>query len=294
MAATLAILPALLAAGNSPVGEEHHAASAACSRMFDPYKVRIAVLRSCGDQVYPLRSVTTLPGGGKAYSYPGAGLTFTMPPAHFDPLRASDRHLSEYGFPTRRQLGAGWYGVVRHMQHVVSPPPYLVALTGVRAGLGRLRQALNSATGRPCDNGTSDTCWGGYIVQNHHYTEVDTRCFEPDFTTSSCNITAMIQWAGMGGFGTNKLGQDGTMFNVPNGGAHQAFTAKVSQGDPGNLVPVNLYATPDYEFFAQVTWDPGNSRYDFTVVNEHTNASVNVHSSPVSGHDGSTADAQAL
>ncbi|HEY2443564.1 MAG TPA: hypothetical protein VGI31_10550 [Streptosporangiaceae bacterium] len=250
--------------------------------MFDPYTVRVRVLRSCDDQVFQLGSVKNLPGGGMAYSYPTTGFTFTLPPSHFDPLKASDRRLREYGFPTRRQLGAGWYSVVRHMQHPVTPPPYLVALAGVSAASPGAGRAVSSAQGRPCQSGITVLCWGGRYVTGHTYTSVDTKWWEPHFTASGCDTAAWSQWAGLGGIFGGYLGQDGTLFNAPNAGAHQAFIAKVSSGDPGNAIPVGLYATPGYQFFASVAWDAGNSWYDFELVNEHTNQSVTAHSSKVS------------
>jgi hypothetical protein len=274
------------------------AAPASCSRMADPYKLRVAQLLSCGDHVFSLGRVSRLSGGGRAYSYPGAGITITLPPPRFNPLRATDRQLSEYGFPTRRWLGAKWYGVVRHMRHPVAPPRYLVALNaraavprGVTTSAAAPRGVTASAVqGEPCSNSQNDACWGGYYAQYHAYFEVDSRWWEPTFTTSSCQTTAWVQWVGLGDIFGNDLGQDGTTFNVPNAGAHQAFIAKVSTGDQGDIVPVDLYATPGYQFFAQVTWDSTNSWYDFSLVNEHTDNYMNPHSSPVSGYDDQSAE----
>ena len=133
-------------------------------------------------------------------------------------------------------------------------------------------------------------CWGGYDVQGHTYTSVDSKWWEPTFAPDSCQTTAFSQWVGLGGINQNKLGQDGTAFNLPDAGAHQAWIAKVAPGDNGNTVPVDLYATPGQQFFAETTWDPGNSRYDFVLVNEHTGASLTPHSSQVPSYDGSTAE----
>jgi hypothetical protein len=295
VAATAAISLAVATVGHGPVRDYHgtssgHRVSALCSKSFDPYKAKTAVVRSCGNEVVPRGSVTSLPGGGKAYTYPGAGLTFPVPPAHFDPLKASDRRLSEYGYPTRHQLGASWYGVVRHMRHPVVPPPYLVVLRHVHVPAPRPGPAPLLAQGRPCEGMDQSECWGGYDVTGHTYTSVDSKWWEPTFGSTSCQTTAFGQWVGLGGINHNKLGQDGTLSGGADAGAHQAFIGKVSANDPGNSVPLNLFATPGQQFFAEVTWDPGNSRYDFVLVNEHTGDSLTPHSSQVDGYDGSTAE----
>ena len=297
VAASAAISLAAATACDGTVQEQHHGTSgqhrvsALCSKMFDPYKVKTAVVRSCGNEVVPRGSVTSLPGGGKAYAYPGAGLTFTVPPAHFDPLKASDRRLSEYGYPTRHQLGASWFGVVRHMRHPVVPPPYLVVLPRVHTPAPRRGPAPLLTQGRPCSGDNLSECWGGYDVEGHTYTSVDSKWWEPTFVAdNSCQTTAFGQWVGLGGINANKLGQDGTVFNASDAGAHQAFIAKVTSTDPGDVVPVDLYATPGQQFFAETSWDSGNSRYDFVLVNEHTGDSLTPHSSQVSGYDGSTAE----
>lgn len=56
----------------------------------------------CGDVIYPLRQVTALPGGGKAYGY---GVYVQYMPPGFSILKASDSQLAEYGLPTLRGAG---------------------------------------------------------------------------------------------------------------------------------------------------------------------------------------------
>jgi hypothetical protein len=48
----------------------------------------------------PLARVVTYPDGGKAYVYKN-GLAQAVPPAGFDPIRASSAQLARYGFPPR-------------------------------------------------------------------------------------------------------------------------------------------------------------------------------------------------
>ena len=267
---TVAPAPASSSAGARPA-----ASPALCARSFDPYRAKAAVLRSCGDRILPLRSVTSLPGGGKAYSY--GALTQLVPPAHFSPLTASNRQLSEYGFPTRRQLGAQWASLMRHYRGTARPTPFLVQAPGAPRPRGNLNSSYLN--------------WSGYGVTGHDYLGVSAKWFEPSFTSSSCTKPgAFGQWVGLGGASSLPyLGQDGTSFNYPTLGAHQAFV-QVLPNDSNGPVPVALYATPGQLFYAQVFWDPANSWYEYFMENDGTGNMASFHSAPATAHDGSTAE----
>jgi hypothetical protein len=247
---------------------------AQCARSFDPYRTDAPVLRSCGDKILPLRSVTSLPGGGQAYSY--GAFTQLVPPAHFSPLTASDRELREYGFPTRRQLGARWASLMSHYRGTARPTPFLV-------------QAPAAHRPRANTSGTSLN-WSGNVVTGHDYLGVSAQWFEPSFTSSPCTKPgAFGQWVGLGGASALPyLGQDGTSFNYPTLGAHQAFV-QVLPNDNGP-VPVALYATPGQVFYAQVFWNPSNTWYDYFMENAETGKTAMFHSATAAAHDGSTAE----
>jgi hypothetical protein len=273
----LAITLALpLAGAVLALAPAHTAISPAlCARSFDPYRAEASVLRSCGDRILPLRNVTGLPGGGKAYSY--GAFTQLVPPAHFSPLTASDRQLREYGFPTRRQAGTRWASLMRHYRGTARPTPFLV-------------QAPGASRPRANIPGTTLT-WSGYAVTGHDYLGVSAKWFEPSFAGSPCTKPgAFGQWVGLGGASSLPyLGQDGTSFNYPTLGAHQAFV-QVLPNDAKGPVPVALYATPGQLFYAQVFWDPANTWYEYFMENDETGNTVSFHSAPATAHDGSTAE----
>lgn len=274
-----AVAAAVLLAGGmtmaSSAAARHAASPALCAKSFDPYRTDTSVLRSCGDKILPLRSVTSLPGGGKAYSY--GALTQLVPPAHFNPLTAADRQLREYGFPTRRQAGTRWASLMRHYRGSARPTPFLA-------------QAPGAPQPRANIPGTSLN-WSGYAVTGHDYLGVSAKWFEPSFTSSPCTQPgAFVQWVGLGGSSSLPyLGQDGTSFNYPTLGAHQAFV-QVLPNDSNGPVPAALYATPGQLFYAQVFWNPANTWYDYFMENEYTGNMVSFHSAPATAHDGSTAE----
>jgi hypothetical protein len=242
-----------------------------CTRSFNPYKARTSLLRACGDKILTLRNVRRLPGGGKAYDY--GAFTELVPPAHFNVLRASDRQLREYGYPTRRQLGRRWLSIMRHTGRPARPEPFLAQAPAAHPAGRNTPPSLN---------------WSGYDVTGHDYLGVSAKWFEPSFAPSpNCSSTAFGQWAGLG-LGSPYLGQDGTAFNYPTLGAHQAFV-QVLPNDNGP-VAVDLYATPGQLFYVRVLWDPANSWYEYFLKNDHTGANTSFHSAPAAAHDGSTAE----
>jgi hypothetical protein len=242
---------------------------ALCAKSFNPYLEPVSLLRSCGDTILPLQHVTALPGGGKAYSY-GSYTQFT-PPAHFDVLTASDKRLSEYGLPTRSQLGSRFYTVMRHYRYEVAPPKFMMISTS------------SAATTLPN--------WSGFNVNSHTYTDVSATWNEPGFADGGCQDSEFVQWAGLGGDGNDFLGQDGTTFNVPNAGAHQAWIEAINgSGDTNaHIVPVNLFATKGKAFDAFVSWDSLHSWYDYSMTNEDSGATYSGHSRVV-GSDTITAE----
>lgn len=70
--------------------------------------------------------VKSLPGGGEAYIYyiDGVKNTFFVPPKGFNPLKATDAQLAEYGFqprPIDEKLLAEWEDVMSHYKSTPIP-----------------------------------------------------------------------------------------------------------------------------------------------------------------------------
>jgi hypothetical protein len=274
-AAAIAMLCATAQAGSAIATTvvKHHRVPAICEQTFNPYMVAESVLRSCGDRIGGLQRVASLPGGGKAYSY--GTLTQLVPPAHFNVLTASDKQLSEYGFPTRKELGSKWYKVMRHVRSFAAPTRYLVTDPNVSA------PSANSDWAN----------WSGYNVNSHNYTQVTATWEEPSFVTNGCNGDMFVQWVGIGGINSDYLGQDGTSFNVPGFAAHQGFIETIDgTGDPGSgMVVANITSAAGDSFYASTLWNAANSYFNYYMEDYTTGATYSAHSRTVSA-DQSTAE----
>ena len=261
----------LAVAATSGVPEtQHAAASSTCSTEYNPFTKSTAALRQCGDTIYPLQHVGSLTGGGKSYTYPVSGTTITydVPPPGFNPLKASDAQLQEYNLPTRRQFGPLWARLMRSAHHFLTPPPFLVALPNVRAAL------------------TNDH-WSGYMATGHNYTSAFADYTEPHIYPASCHSSSLVEWAGLGGWNTGDLAQDGTAISAPGAGNHQSWI-EVLPLEP-HIMPQPLYATRGDQFNATTTWHTNPERYSFYMVNVHTGDAID----PVVRthyHDPSTAE----
>jgi hypothetical protein len=67
---------------------------------WNPYDGTAAQAKACGLTVYPLTTTTALADGGARYVYQGPGnnpITENVPPAGFNPLKASATELALYG-----------------------------------------------------------------------------------------------------------------------------------------------------------------------------------------------------
>ena len=254
--AALAGLGALGQAGGAVGAARHVPRASLCARSHDPYTESAQVLRSCGDAILPLLRVTPLPGGGHAYDY--GSYTRLIPPAHFSPLRASDRKLAEYGFPTRKQLGKRWYGVMRRFRSVAPATPYLAAAPRVLAG------ACSSPHYPPVA-----CAWSGELIGGSRtFSAVQAIWTEPHFL-SGCSNDAFGQWVGIGGTGQGQvnLGQEGTTFNMPGFGQHQAFIETIINNS-GKPVAASVSAHPGKSFFASMSWNSSSKVFSYFMQND--------------------------
>lgn len=236
--------------------------SALCSRSFNPYKVKIGVLRSCGDKILWLQHVTPLRGGGNAYSY--GEVTVDVPPAHFQVLRASDKQLAVYGIPTRKQLGSKWYGVMRHVRRFNPAPKYLVEVPRAATQAPAELVSRSPHTDDPCTLPGCSYNWAGDYVTGHTYNEVTVIWIEPSFIGAGCSGDEFAQWLGLGGTGsTTNLGQEGTFFNYPDFAAHQAFIETIIDNSGGPVPIKGLVVSHGNSLYGSVYWDSSSEVYDY-------------------------------
>lgn len=152
----------------------------------------------------PDPQITKIEGGGRKYSYayPGlpGGLTVSEPPKGFEPLKASDAELENWGFPPR--------------------PPHESERGQWREMVGNYHEA---AVSQGCvephaQNKTLgdvyDYSWAGYVAENERnpnkwHAVIGT--FYEAYEHGSCSPEAQVsQWVGLGGVYTGRFIQTGT------------------------------------------------------------------------------------
>jgi len=214
----------------------------------------------------------SLAGGGSRYDYviDGSPVHAYMAPPGFDPLMATDAQLDAYGLPPRpadANALRDWTQQMSHM-HMVQPPPFLVELPNVRADT------------------IYATNWSGYMVTGPAatFTHAETWYVEPTFYSSVCSSNAEVTWAGLGGWNSQNLAQNGTLHNVPGANDHQAWWEIL----PGYVVPVNFYAHRGYEFDASTRRISGGFRFYFY---DYYNGAVTAYDAISNSWDGTSAEA---
>ncbi|HXW81743.1 MAG TPA: G1 family glutamic endopeptidase [Acidimicrobiales bacterium] len=226
-----------------------------CSASFNVFSVPPSLLNRCGIVAYPAQRMAALSGGEKTYSYDVAGVevTYTVPPTTFDPLTASDGLLARYGVPPRPSgsaMLATWEKQMAKLRFV-SPPPFLVALS-------------SQATTTTPDY--SDH-WAGYVAYGGPFKKISSTWVQPSLGPSRCHPNSLTIWAGLGGYESASLAQDGTAENTPAIANNQAWWELT----PKSMVPVPLYATVGSAFTADVTY-LGGDKFAFFMENDKTGA----------------------
>jgi hypothetical protein len=168
------------------------------------------------------RSVEDLAGGGHTYLYQvGAHrLSFGVPSASFDALKATDAQLRAYGLPPRPAGAAArarWVTFVGHLGHVVTPD------VTIRAALPDNLPRLPKTTTPEADVAGADgfggvstattSIWAGYVSKessSSYYGNVEGSWVEPSISSSSCSGATHLTWVGIGGYNSQQLLQDGT------------------------------------------------------------------------------------
>jgi hypothetical protein len=158
-------------------------------------------------------AVKALPGGGRKFTYslPGVGVesvTFTEPPAGFEPTSASDKELQDYGFPSRPSNESGiaeWRELVQGYESVAPPTacrgPQVPGPHSPAGGVERVWESGN---------------WSGYVASKPSNTSewhaVIGNFYQPSGTQyPSCKSNArLVDWVGMGGFNSERFIQTGT------------------------------------------------------------------------------------
>jgi len=243
------VLPFTMVVANSGVSAAHLAAGPAnCNSSFDPYHYSQAAISACGYKTFPRLAARNLAGGGSVYEYNMNGkiVKTYSPPKGFRPYSASNARLAEYGFPPRPANPvalAVWRTEMRSWKGSAPAPPFLME-THMRA-----------------DTKYSPN-WAGYVIQDlggNFFTHAEGWYTEPTIYSSRCSKTVEVSWAGIGGWGTGVLAQNGTLYDSSGAANHQAWWEVVPDYA---IVPISFYGHPGYVFDASTRW-LGNNAYRF-------------------------------
>ena len=206
----------------------HAAAAATASKTTVTAKGAVKAKTACADprtatalrgRHLTARSVEDLADGGHTYLYRlGAQrLSFGVPSASFDALKATNAQLRAYGLPPR-PLGAAaharWVTFVSHLGHVVTPD------VTIRAALpDNLPDRPKTTTPDEAGDGfggvstATTSIWAGYVSKESsstYYGNVEGSWVEPSISSTSCSGATHLTWVGIGGYNSQQLLQDGT------------------------------------------------------------------------------------
>jgi hypothetical protein len=319
ISAGLSVAPVLnrpqasLAAPARITGVGSGSTAAACSASFDVFSASRSLLSRCGIVAYPAQRTGATSGGGRTYSYDVAGVvvTYDAPPPSFDPLTASSGLLASYGIPgppAGAASRAAWTLQMKKL-HFVSPPPFLVALSSQATtttspeGPGTTSPGAPSTTSPGAPSTTSPGApsttspgapsitpdysdhWAGYVAYGGSFRKVSSTWIQPSLGPTRCHPNSLTIWAGLGGYESAALAQDGTAENTPAIADNQAWWELTPRG----MVPVPLYATVGSAFTAAVTY-LGGAKFAFFMENDRTGAAWSQTETSSGGADLTTAE----
>jgi hypothetical protein len=244
----------------------------------DPAADSPAKLAECGDREYTRSGITMMPHGGMESHYTmggGAVVTFITPPESCDAAIASSGELEEYGIPTAPPAESReymlWREMVDHLPYESAPEA--VVETNLRSpGITENRTSPN---------------WSGYLDQANYqrYERATGYFYPPKSVKKSCVGSTMSMWAGLGGFFSRNLSQDG--FNVEAGTRNYSAWWEVL---PNTESLIKGFSASRGAYFLAETKLVGAHNRHFYMYNYATHKHKSFFEPDVGANDRSTAD----
>ncbi|HYM95780.1 MAG TPA: G1 family glutamic endopeptidase [Candidatus Sulfotelmatobacter sp.] len=154
--------------------------------------------------------------------------------------------------------------------------------------------ALLPITVEPYGGVTANTTryynWSGYVATSSSrsaYSSAETVYNEPQALSTPCSNNAAVTWAGLGGYTTGTLAQDGTGINTPGLGQHQAWSEILP--DQPYIQPQPLYGHAGYGFIAEVNLLGGGGGFNFYMYDRYTGYGLS-YQEFTNSYDASSAD----
>jgi len=226
--------------------------------------------------VYSPSSITPLPGGGVSVNFIINGMTnsYLVPPNNFNPKKATNEQLEEYGLPTRPSdpnALKDWEKQIKNYKKAVKPSKAYVK-----------KNASNTITN------TTNSIWSGTVITGGSF-QVVTGSFTQPTISGANSTTQESTWVGIGGYGINRLIQCGTASNAGN---YTAWYEVVSSILPNPQQADFSYAvSPGNNIGATVKYNPTDDTATFIVSVNGNFTPVKVYYISSNGcYDGSTAE----
>lgn len=220
------------------------------------------------------------------------GVSYTVPPASFDPANASAAELKEYGVPTAPPTSSPeypmWNKMIHNMHFNGTPPSHLVLLHNT-TGFRSANTGAQGSTEAPPGRQTSPN-WSGYgdFASTQAYNRSTAYFVEPN-PTATCSKAEEVNWAGLGGWNSHNLAQNGTANGIPGIGAHNGWWEIL----PGGVAPVGEHANVGYFFEAQTYYEgywESRSHFNFYFYDYYDGTWVSPHIWTTNGVDRSTSE----
>jgi len=205
--------------------------------------------------VYLPSSITPLPGGGESINFIIKGITnsYLVPPNNFNPKKATNEQLDEYGFPTRPNdpnALKDWEKQIKNYKKVVKPSKAYVK-----------KNASNTITN------TTNPIWSGTVITGGAFQYVTGTFIQPTITGAS-STTRESTWVGIGGYNSRSLIQCGT---ASNDGIYTAWYEYMSPYEEFDQINLSLTVIPGNSICATVKYNPADDSATFSVsANQYT------------------------
>jgi len=225
--------------------------------------------------VYSPSSITPLPGGGESINFIINGVvnSYLVPPNNFNPKKATNEQLAEYGLPLRPSdpaLLKDWEKEIKNFKHAVKP---------LRAYVKK--NTVNTTASQPNWAGIVDCINPNHVTSGATFSEglfqyVSGSWTQPTMTGQSSSYQEST-WIGIGGDGKCGLIQCGTAYNFSSGYQvwYEYLPADISKGSGrlpfyANSVPISV--APGNNIQASVSCTGGNATYTISVNGQYASA----------------------
>lgn len=199
-----------------------------------------------GAEVIKAESVQVQPDGSRVVGYAGGTTIVRQPPAGFDPRRATAAQLRAFQLPARPAAGSA------------TARSWTDFAARLRPDRAEHMCRFPHVTSRPASpvGAPGGGYWAGKINTSHTYDAAQGDIVEPSTATTPCTRqNDVVNWVGLGGYGSSKLVQAGT-WSAGNGGDyvwHESLPSEpslITQGTVSAGDRIHMRVSYAYPYFS--------------------------------------------